>query len=189
MTLTDFDPIDGDAATLLLQVEARLIERVKLNGAAMLGEGNCFITEEPIPPDSYFPTGNLAVTVCLGDGQFDEGMYDGGGANQLCEFGTLIVTAFARNKIDQPPRAKNALLNESRGLLAKLKPAILQAILVDDPAARILAPWHPLKNGSPFLRGAIMPRASAGPRQLGGLDWLGLTLTFGVEFDWDLTTQ
>lgn len=175
--------IDGTQYDLLTQVESRLHARISL-----FDRGNCFICDGPVPPDAYFPQGLLACTIAVGDGVFNDSNYDGGAANVLTEDCDLIVTLFLRSKLDQPPRAKVALLDEERGLLTKLKPAVLQALLVDDPAAEILAPWLPMKSGRPFLRGALIPRRSQGPREIPGLDWLGLSLYFQAEFDWDLTT-
>lgn len=175
---------EGTAYDLLTQVESRLLARVPGFNAA-----NCFITDNPIPPDGYFPQGALACTICLLDGVFDDRLYDGGASNQLVETSDLVVTVFTRSKIDQPPRAKVAMLHEDRGILTKHKPLVLRALLVDDPTAAILSPWHPLRDGQPFLRGSILPRRSQGPREIEGLDWLGLSLWFTVEFDWELGSE
>ena len=190
MSLATYAAVDGDESRLLLQVQERLIDRVKVGGNSAFNDKNCFVTEEPIPPETYFSQGRMVCTVCLGDGQFDEYKYDGGGANQLTEHVDLLVSVFTRTKLDQPPQATYALLDEERGMSRKLKPALLEALLVEDPDADILIPWIPLNSqGQPFLRNPPFPRRSQGPRQLQGMDWLGLTLSFGVEFDWDLTTK
>lgn len=174
---TDFD--------LLTAVKARLREQI----TKLEPEGLVMLCDEPVPPDAYFPRGEVCATVALSDGQFDKGKYDCGGANQLTEKKSLIVTVFTRVKVDQPPRSEYAMLDTERGLLARYKPQVLSAILVDDPTADILQPWQPLKNGQPFLRGSIVPDRANGPRQLiAGNDWLGLSIYFDVEFDWDLRT-
>lgn len=173
--------IDGTDFDLLTAVKARLTEKVP-----KLTDGLCLICDEPLPPESYYPRGDFAMTLALTDGTFDKSMYDAGGANQLCESKRLIATVLRRSNIDQPGRLEHAMLDEDRGILTRYKPFVLRAILVDDPAADILAPWQPMKNGKPILRGAIMPDISQGPRQVTGGGWLGLSLFFIVEFDWEL---
>lgn len=176
---------DGTAFDLLTQVEGRLLAKIPEFNA-----GNCFITDEPLPPDNYNPQGGVTCTICLLDGRFDKGLYAGGAANQLAEESDLVVTLLTRTKLDQPPRSKFALLNEERGILTKYKPRLLAAILVDDLAANILSPWNPLrKTGEPFLRDAIMPSRSQGPMRVSGSDWLGLSLHFDIVFDWQLREE
>jgi hypothetical protein len=177
---------EGTPYDLLKAVESRLRERLEY-----LNAGNCFITDEPIPPNSYFPTGKLVCTICLLDGTFDGGFWVGGGPAQLTEHSNLVVTLCTRSKLDQPPRAEQALLNADFGILTKHKPRILQALLVDDPQATTLRPWVPLNaDGNQFLLdAALRPTRSRGPTQLTGGDWLGLELHFAVAYDWDLSFE
>lgn len=177
------ETIDGTDFDLLRAVQARLCASVP-----KLAPGICMICDEPVPPGTYFPRGDLACTIALSDGTFDTEKYDGAGANQLCERKSLIVTVFTRSKLDQPPRAEFALLDEQRGILTCYKPAILRALLIHDPTAETLEPWQPLRGEHPILRGALVPTRSQGPRQLLDDDWLGLSLFFDVEFDWELRT-
>jgi len=170
---TDFD--------LLTAVKARLHDQID-----KLAEGLVFITDEPIPPNAYFPRGEICATLAITDGMFDKGMYDSGGPNQCCEKKQLVVTIFSRVKIDQPPRLEYAMLDESRGSLTSYKRQVLRALLVDDPDAIVLQPWQPLKDGQQFLRNGLVPDRCQGPRTLTGGDWLGLSIFFDVEFDWDL---
>ena len=174
--------IDGTAYDLLTEVETRL--RAEIEG---FNEGTCFICDSPVPPDAYFPTGGVVCTIALVDGHFDQGNYVGGGANVLTETCSLVITPMVNIVLDQPSRARAALLNDGKGILTRYKPRILRALLVDDPDAATLAPWFPVKNGLPMTRGAMLPTRSDGPRQLQGADWLGLSLWFEVAFDWDLT--
>lgn len=177
------ETIDGTDFDLLKAVQSRLEEKVP-----KLTKGLVMICDEPMPPKGYFPRGDLACTLALTDGQFDKSKYDSGGANQLTEKKQLVVTIFTRTKIDQPPRAEYAMLDKERGLLARYKPLLLGALLVDDLAAEpILNPWQPLKNGHPIIRGSIVPDRSQGPREVFD-DWLGLSLFFDVEHDWELRT-
>lgn len=175
---------EGTPYDLLKAVESRLREKLEY-----LGQGNCFITDEPIPPNSYFPSGKLTCTICLLDGKFDYPHWVGGGPAQLTEHADLVVTLMTRTKIDQPPRAEQALLNAEFGMLTKHKPRLLQALLVDDPAATALKPWVPLDaDGNQFLLDAsLIPSRARGPTQLAGGDWLGLELHFSVAYDWDLS--
>lgn len=174
--------IDGTAYHLLTEVETRL--RAEVEG---FNAGNCFICDSPVPPDSYFPTGGVVCTIALVDGQFSGGHFIGGAANVLTETCSLVITPMVNIKLDQPPRARVAMLDDSKGILTRYKPRILRAILVDDIDAAVLSSWFPVKDGFPLTRGAILPRRSQGPVRLDGADWLGLSLYFEVEFDWDLT--
>lgn len=175
---------DGTDFDLLFAVKDRLHARI-----SKLKEGLVMICDEPVPPKAYFPAGDLACSLALTDGVFYKAKYDCGGANQLCERKSLVITIFQRSNIDQPPRAEHAMLDKERGMLAKWKPAVLSAVLVDDPAADLLAPWHPKnKSGQNILRGSIVPDRSQGPREMTEGSWLGLSLFFDVEFDWNLRT-
>lgn len=174
------ETIDGTDFDLLKAVKARLLEKVP-----KLTEGLVMICDEPIPPKAYFPRGDLACTLALTDGKFDEAKYNGGAANQLTETKQLVVTMFTRVKIDQPPRAEYSMLDPERGLLSRYKPLLLGAILVDDLSAALLQPWQPLKSGRPIIRGSITPDRSQGPRQAFE-DWMGLSLFFHVDHDWEL---
>jgi hypothetical protein len=176
---------NGTADELLVAIETRL--RAQVEG---LNKQNCFICDEPIPPESYFPTGKLACTIALIDGSFNPGHYDGGGANQLTEKCPLAITILSRVDIDQPPRAREALLSSDRGMFRRYKKQVLRAMLVDNIAiaSGILVPWQPTNEAGEFIRGAIVPTRCQGPRQLpsGNDPWLGLTIWFDAEFDWDL---
>jgi len=179
------ETIDATDNDLLLRVKDRLREKI----TKLEPDGLVMICDEPIPPDSYFPRGELCASLAVSDGTFDKANYAGGGANVLTEKKQLIVTVFSRVKIDQPPRAENALLDTQRGMLAAYKPQVLSAMLVDDPAAEIVEPWEPLKDGKSILRQSLCPDRCRGPIQVAGNpDWLGMSLYFDVEFDWNLRT-
>lgn len=174
---------DTQDSPLLAAIVDRLRDKVPL-----FNKANCFETEQPVPPSSYFPQGDVACTVCLQDGQFDERLYDGGGPNQLSETLQLGVTVFRRSKIDQPPRVTVALQDCDKGVLKVLKLSVLRALLVEDLDADILVPWQPVSaDGNPILRGmGLVPRSCQGPRALSDMDWIGLTIWFSVAIDWDL---
>ena len=174
------ETIDATDFDLLKAVKDRLLDKVP-----KLTDGLCMICDEPVPPKAYFPRGDIACTLALTDGTFDKAKYDCGGANQLTERKQLVVTMFTRAKIDQPPRAEYSMLDPERGMLARYKPLLLATILVEDLSAAILQPWQPLRNGRPIIRGSITPDRSQGPREVLD-DWMGLSLFFDVEHDWEL---
>lgn len=179
------ETIDATDHDLLMAVKGRLHDKI----SKLESDGLVMICDEPIPPDAYFPRGELCCSIAVTDGVFDKANYQGGGANVLTEKKQLVVTVFSRVKIDQPPRAQNALLDTQRGMLTAYKPQVLLAILVDDPMAEILAPWEPSKDGKAILRESICPDRCRGPIQVpNNPDWLGMHLFFDVEFDWNLRT-
>jgi hypothetical protein len=174
---------EGTALELLTAVKNRLATLIP-----DFGRGALMITDEPVPPDAYFAQGKLACTLCLLDGTFDKRLWAGGGPMQLTETSDLVVTILTHPKLDQPPQAEVALLNDKFGILTRFKPDILRALLVADPAADLLIPWVPVDDdGQYFLRdGGLVPVRSQGPGQVPGRDWIGLSLHFAVQFDWNL---
>lgn len=157
--------------TVLAAVVARL--RTVLS----LPDNRCFETTNPL---SAVPTTRPAhwfVTVCAGDGIFDEGMQDGGGQEQLMEDAETIVTVYSPIKLDRVDHDHALLQDESRGLL-ELKRLVL-ATLVN----------HDLENddGDTFLRQLIPAKHATKPEYDPdkGIGWL--SIAFRTSFDWELS--
>lgn len=164
----------GTLDALLRAVEARL--RARVPG---LNEGNCFVSDEPLPVQIMH---ELTCTVSTGDGQFDDATFEGGGHQTLTEHLPLIVTILRRSMLDTPDRARTALLQPEAGLLVHYKPLLLKALLVEDGAA-----WDPLYNGDRFLRDSLAPVSFKAPRSMqdrAGQSYLSMQLEFRAYFDW-----
>ena len=118
-----------------------------------------------------------------GDGQFDEGLFDGGGEDQCNEQSTLTVTGYCRTHLD-PTDRDDALLTDSTTGLLEAKRKILRALAGKDVT---------LSGGDTFLRELLTPIRASAPTagKLEG-EGLGVTLAFTsvdflCSFDWDLS--
>jgi hypothetical protein len=154
-------------------------------------ESTCILTASPVP--NVFPAADPICTVCLGDSQFDQALWSGGGAAQLTEYATVIVTPMARCKLDSPPKYQQALLHAHRGLFRTYKTDILKALfLADDTCADYPQTWQPLdSDGNQIMRDFALTPISSSPAQelfqsAEGREWLGLEMMFRATFDWTL---
>lgn len=144
----------------------------------------CFVSDHPTPVS--FPAGPVCCTVSLGSGTFPEPFFAGGGHLTLCEQTTLLVAPYVRSKLDKPAQTTQIMLNETKGLVSRFKPAILKALLVDDSSGTRVT-WQPLDTtGNRLLRSNLAPAncSAAAPDASG--EFMGMILAFSVEFDWRL---
>lgn len=169
---------------LLEQVRDRL--RMKVDGFT---QSSCFICDVPYP--DQFPPQVPICTICLGGVRYDEPTYMGAGPNALAEYSTLIVTPITRVLLDPPPKAQEALMHGTRGLLM-LKLPILNALLVSDDqyCEGHKDQWVPRdEDGNHYLieRGLI-PRGWSPPQyaKRGDHQYLGMSLTLSFGFDQEL---
>ena len=161
-----------DQADVLTAIRDRLISQIE-----DLNESTCFITLEPVPP-MVGSVGGEFVTVCPDNGQFADGVFEGAGEAFLEEDGGVIVSAFARIRLDRNERAEYALTEASRGLLKVWKPAILKALsgqqLTD-------------AGGNDILDNLLQPAGFSKPKIAPESDLIGFSLHFNTDFDWDLS--
>jgi hypothetical protein len=68
------------------------------------------------------------------------------------------------------------------------KREILSLLTVQDKSRKAASQsWEPSKNGIPLCRSIPRPLRSTGALEVPDHDaWLGLQITFAVEWDWDL---
>lgn len=139
-----------------------------------LSDKNCFISVYPSPP--YKVPDNFFITVGPTAGTFDEDMITGGAQNQCTEDTSALVTMFSRFQCMRPGQERNALNDQSRGLL-RYKRLILKALCSLDVMA----------NTNLVLRNMLTPKRSGAPEYVGDEQLLSMSLEFAVSFDWDLT--
>ncbi len=150
----------------------------KLRTALSLNCSTCYETLDPLVAPNIPPGGNYIVTVALGDGTFPREMQEGGGFYQVEEDSGVVVSAWTKPKLDRPDQARIALHEEARGLLV-VKRKILEALtgqqLFDE-------------SGNPLLRNYIYAMHAYRPAQDPASKLYRISVEFGVDFDWDLTT-
>jgi len=164
------DRIDTTQSLVLQRVVARLRE------ALDLPEGRCYETLEPLADPEIPKGGDFFVTVSPGEGQFDEGMQDGGGRAQLMERSSVTVTAYTKIRLDRSDHATHLLQKIHRGVLPlkhKLLAVLAGEDLTDEAGNRLLR--HPL-----YALQAWRPRYN---RESG---IAMIAVAFGTDFDWDL---
>lgn len=163
---------------VLTTLRERLIEKVPA-----YTEANCFILDQPIPPD--FPIGREFCTVAPGGGAFVEATFAGGGYTTLTENATTVVTPMVRQVRDAPRTASKALLSQSDGLLER-KWQILRALLYGDFDLSITDDQTALTRI--LLREQLSIRVADPPgfTQIGQTQMMGLSMTFNTPFDWGL---
>jgi len=145
-----------------------------------LTEDTCILTEDPYP--SHSPPGDVFVTVSIGDGNFDEGMFAAGGVEQVFERSAIVVTVFSRVSTDRKDEATGVLLDPERGMLSVWKRKVLQAILKDN--------WDPVdgNTGLELTRNMFAPLSAGAPQRVedDGISYSMMSLVFSMDYDWNL---
>lgn len=150
-------------------------------------EKHCFITDQPIPASSIFPTVSHFVTVAVGAGSFNQTLFTGGGHRTCNEDLQIIVTPIIQMNLDRLPAGEQRLLHARRGM-SIWKRNLLSALLLWD-AEDPMNPkcWEPVVDQRPLLRNSLRPLHSSEVADApGGLGHYGMHLTFGCSFDWKL---
>ncbi len=144
----------------------------------------CFLCDQPQPVS--WPDGPLCCVVSVSDGRFPEQFTTGGGASTLCKQITLEVTAWVRCVLDNVPSLDLVFLEE-HGLWSTWEPAILRALLLETDSTGRADAWMPTdRYGAGLLRNQIAPLRTSAARPDATGQWMGLTISFGLDFDWRL---
>ena len=163
--------MNTDQSTIINAVLKRLITEV-----AELNESNCVIPEDDDSPQIPRQSSILVAVSPMG-GQFDDGWFEGGAADQCHEHSGVLVTVWSQIKLDTPGRRTSAMLEINRGLMP-WKKKILKALaghrLLDD-------------NGNELLTELMAPRDSRFPRRSSDGECVGVAISFATDFLWDLT--
>ncbi len=151
------------------QTDVLTVIVAKLRSDLSLNERNCFVTLEPMNPPIIPKGGDFVVSVAPGEGAFVEGeQYEG----NVTEEWTIIVTAYARTRLDSTDHDQKLLQDATRGLLL-IKGQILASLVGADPAI----------GGDEFARDLIFAQRAERPivtQQGVAL----MSINFGVHFDW-----
>ncbi len=150
----------------------------------------CFVSDQPVP--IVIPAGGgLCVTVALGDGSYNQSLFNGAGHTALNEDSQVIVTVMINSMIDRIPAADRALLSDDRGLISVVKRNALRALLVYSPElGRASQNWEPAVGDRPLCRDQIRPLRCSAPADVpDNPGWIGLQITFSASFDWELYSE
>lgn len=152
---------------------------------------HCFISDQPLPDQSLFPTVSHFVTVAASSGVFDQSLFTGGGNRTLSEDLTIVITPCIQMNLDRLPSGEQRLIHQSRGL-SIWKQNILTSLLLGDAANPSSRAWEPTvyeDSGQqrPLLRSQLRPITCSEVADLPeGMGWCGLHLSFSCSFDWKL---
>ena len=164
-------------ATTQLAILEAVKRRIVAQCGPMLNENTVIITDAEEPPDG---TQNSTVaTLWVTDGNFDEALHEGGGADQTVEYAGVEITLFSRNWSDRKGLGAQSLREASRGLL-ELKRSLLAAFSAHDLQDA---------DGNELLVNLMAPLSAARPRKTTHKDkpLADLQLAFSTDFLWDLS--
>ena len=159
--------VDALEADVLISVAAKL--RTDLS----LGVRQAFVVLDPRNPPQFPKGGNYFITVAPGGGVFAEGdqVYP-----NVTEETEVLVTAYTRVLLDSTDHYDTLLTQATRGLLP-IKRSILKSLVGADLQI----------GGDSFTRDAVFAIRAERPDydESKSIGWQ--TITFGVNFDWDLS--
>ena len=145
---------------------------------------NSWIDDEPIPYGGVEPPMTECISIVAGDGVFDPGL-NTGGACEISEDGTSIVTWMKRFSLDRGKELTQAIAESSKNMLI-VKREVLNAIIVDRDADQSHGRWIPVtKTGEHMLTSFIRPVSYQNPRRMSEHMLYG-HITFSAPFVWSL---
>jgi hypothetical protein len=170
------DRVDVAQDLVLLRIRAKLKAFFALPDAAILE------TTEPLAKPDSAPSGDLFFQIAMGDGQFP---FEEQCAAQCFESTEFTVAMFVRLTLDRSGHEAELLRGDGRGGLLRRKRLLLKCFVGAD---LLTAEPTDVPPGVPFLRSLIYAKSATRAAYDPGekLGWL--SITFGLEFDWDLTS-
>jgi hypothetical protein len=160
----------GDLGDILTSVVDRL--RSEVPGC---NEATCYLA---LNPDAIGNSpGDHIFVVAPMSGQFDEGMWDGGGLEQLTANGGIIVKIHCPILLDDHTKEAALLTDEKLSIIRKANKVI--GVLCDPE-------WSPTKDNNELTRNPLSPSGYTIDRDSFGRVG-GIELSFRCVFDWDTT--
>lgn len=163
---------------ILTSIVDRLIDQIE-----ELDEGNCFLSDQPVPIS--MPKGRYAVTVSMGPGSFPHEFFGGAGDETVVEDGSVVVTPIVVSTADRPRQKWKKITGATRTgdtpSVMYFKREILKAML--SPG------WEPHDGDQPLLRDMLSPVSADQPQDVHVGETMGVAsqIKFSTVFDWDLT--
>lgn len=150
----------------------------QLRTALDLNKNTCFETLSPLVAPANPLSGDYFVTVSPGPGEFIHGEQV---EDNVSENSNVLIAGYVRIQTDQLEKDYQRLHDDKRGLLT-VKHNILKALCGQD---------IPLTDGNRFLRQPIFCTHCSQPDRgtVAGSNYelARIILTFGVDFDWDIS--
>lgn len=155
---------------VMLAIVARLIDQV--DGARA---ENCYLSLNPEDTPSPNPGTFVFVVSPPMAGNFDEGMIDGGGAQQATNLGDLRIGIHSPVQLDETNRDTQFLTNSTLGILETWRQVV-----------KALTPWSPGDAESdPMTRDPLIPSGFVIRRKNRSIGMV--VQNFRLTFDLDLT--
>jgi hypothetical protein len=145
--------------------------------------GSVFISDQVVP--AQMPLGRHGISVSFGSGFFGQ-QWIGGSHQTAATESTVVIGLFRQAVLDRSGRSEAAIV-EDASLLAMFE-AVLAALTVADPSkGKLSQTWEPSHLGVPLLKSIPTPSGFSEAADVPGhTGWIGMHLSFAVEFDWDL---
>ena len=146
--------------------------------------GTVVISDQVIP--RAMPLGRLCLSVSFGDGRFPEGPWRAGHHGTAATESRVSVGIFISTARDRPGRSETAIVDE--GSVVDYFERVLAILTVaDESKGQDSQAWEPSKNGIPLLKSIPIPESFTTASDVPGHQgWVGMQLSFAIEFDWDL---
>ncbi len=180
-TLVFFTVSGGEAPTRIATTLPVVLQAVvaRLRDQLSLSESTCYWMLDREDEDRPPPTGkNFYLTVRPDGGEFDRGLFEGGGPDQLTDTTGIVVTIHTHTQLDRGGRDKQVLFHATAGLLPYLKP-VMKALAGHDLVIN--------GNGDVCLRELIRPVGYSTPTRKQKERWSHTDVYFALTFDWDMS--
>ena len=141
-----------------------------------LNDRQCYEAPEPAVPPTDPPGGDYVLTVAPADGRFDEAEQAGGGAAEVREEASVVVTICVHVDLDTADHLTRALYDAKRGLLS-IKRLVLKTL-----AGQMLT-----SGTNPLLTDYMAALQSWKPRRDESREWIMIGVAFSTDFNWDLS--
>ena len=170
------DPVKTTEIDVLTAVVDRLRDQI-----SEFTDSTCFLTSQPLQSIPSNVRDNLFCTVSPMSSTFEQDVFDGAGANAICEDAGVYVVVYNAIRLDRVGADTSLLTHASRGLL-KIKQDILAALaghrLVDGSANELL-----IREMAPMSADAINSgQLEKRPEHVGDMG-----LVFNTPFEWSLS--
>jgi hypothetical protein len=164
-----------------VQVLTSFVDALRLE--LHLTDRTCIVTLDPPGLASFIPAAESWMTVTPGEGVFVDGEQQ---APNVTEEMSVTTTIYTRIRLDHAGNDDKLLLDGIRGLYP-LKKNVLKAMIGRDLAL----PWKTDADAAPFLRALTRVVHCSAPQVAVSKNDSHLaigfvTLTFMLQFDWDL---
>lgn len=146
--------------------------------------GTVVICDQVIP--RVMPLGRLCLTVSFGDGHFPEGPWRAAHHRTAATETRVAVGIFIQTARDRPGRSETAIV-EDGAILDYFEKVLRILTVADDSQDANSHAWEPSTVGVPLLKSIPVPDSFSSASDVPSHQaWIGMQLSFAIEFDWNL---